>query len=76
MLENINIQAKKWETYFSNKFRKINPKLSELKNELSQIIEDEQNDKILLRQNREHIKTLEVEIKTLYMEIGYHWCRC
>lgn len=70
LLENINIQAKKWETYFSNKFRKINPKLSELKNELSQIIEDEQNDKILLRQNREHIKTLEVEIKTLYMEIG------
>lgn len=70
LLENINIQAKKWETYFSNKFRKINPKLSELKNELSQIIEDEQNDKILLRQNKEHIKTLEVEIKTLYMEIG------
>lgn len=70
LLENINIQAKKWETYFSNKFRKINPKLSELKNEFSQIIEDEQNDKILLRQNREHIKTLEVEIKTLYMEIG------
>lgn len=70
LLENINIQAKKWETYFSNKFRKINPKLSELKNELSQIIEDEQNDKILLRQNREHIKTLEIEIKTLYMEIG------
>ena len=70
LLENINIQAKKCETYFSNKFRKINPKLSELKNELSQIIEDEQNDKILLRQNREHIKTLEVEIKTLYMEIG------
>lgn len=70
LLENINIQAKKWETYFSNKFRKINPKLTELKNELSQIIEDEQNDKILLRQNREHIKTLEVEIKTLYMEIG------
>lgn len=70
LLENINIQAKKWETYFSNKFRKINPKLSELKNELSQIIEDEQNDKILLRQNREHIKTLEVEIKILYMEIG------
>lgn len=70
LLENINIQAKKWETYFSNKFRKINPKLSELKNELSQIIEDEQNDKILLRQNREHIKTLEVEIKTLYMELG------
>lgn len=70
LLENINIQAKKWETYFSNKFRKINPKLSELKNELSKIIEDEQNDKILLRQNREHIKTLEVEIKTLYMEIG------
>lgn len=70
LLENINIQAKKWETYFSNKFIKINPKLSELKNELSQIIEDEQNDKILLRQNREHIKTLEVEIKTLYMEIG------
>ena len=70
LLENINIQAKKWETYFSNKFRKINPRLSELKEERSQIIEDEQNDKISLRQNKEHIKTLNVEIKTLYAEIG------
>ena len=70
LLENINIQAKKWETYFNNKFKKINPKLSELKEERSKIIEDKQNDEILLRQNKEHIKTLEVEIKTLYAEIG------
>ena len=70
LLENINIQAKKWETYFSNKFKKINPRLSELKEERSRIIEDKQNDKILLRQNKEHIKTLGVEIKTLYAEIG------
>ena len=70
LLENINIQAKKWETNFSNKFKKINPRLSELKEERSKIIEDKQNDKILLRQNKEHIKTLEVEIKTLYAEIG------
>lgn len=70
LLENINIQAKKWETYFGNKFKKINPRLSELKNERSQIIEDKQNDEIQLRQNKEHIETLEVEIKTLYAEIG------
>ncbi len=70
LLENINIQAKKWENYFNTKFRKINPRLSELKEERSKIIEEEQNDKILLRQNKEHIKTLEVEIKTLYARIG------
>ena len=70
LLENINIQAKKWENYFSNKFRKINPKLTEYKNERSQIIEYEQKDKISLRQNKERIKTLEVEINTLYAEIG------
>ena len=70
LLENINNQAKKWETYFSNKFKKINPRLSELKEEKSRIIEDKQNDEILLRQNKEHIKTLKVEIKTLYAEIG------
>ena len=70
LLENINIQAKKWENYFNTKFKKINPRLSELKEERSKILEDEQNDKILLRQNKEHIKTLEVEIKTLYAKIG------
>ncbi|WP_296893055.1 AAA family ATPase [uncultured Methanobrevibacter sp.] len=70
LLENINIQAKKWENYFNAKFRKINPRLSELKNEKSQIIEDQQNDKIQLRQNKERIETLEVEIKTLYEKIG------
>ena len=70
LLENINIQAKKWETYFTNKFKKINPRLTELKEERSQIIEDKQNDEIQLRQNKERIKTLEVEIKTLYAEIG------
>ena len=70
LLENINIQAKKWENYFNTKFRKINPRLSELKNEKSQIIEDQQNDKIQLRQNKERIETLEVEIKTLYEKIG------
>ena len=70
LLENINIQAKKWETYFTNKFKQINPRLSELKEERSKIIEDKQNDEIQLRQNKEHIKTLEVEIKTLYAEIG------
>jgi len=70
LLENINIQAKKWETYFNNKFKQINPRLSELKNERSQVIEDQQNDKIQIRQNKEHIETLEVEIKTLYAEIG------
>ena len=70
LLENINIQAKKWERYFSNKFKKIDPRLSELKEERSKIIENEQNDKILLRQNKEHINTLEVEIKTIYAEIG------
>ncbi len=70
LLENINIQAKKWENYFNNKFKQINPRLSELKNERSQVIEDQQNDKIQIRQNEERIGTLEVEIKTLYAEIG------
>lgn len=70
LLENINIQAKKWENYFNTKFKKINPRLSELKEEKSKILEDEQNDKILLRQNKERIKTLEIEIKTLYAKIG------
>lgn len=70
LLENINIQAKKWENYFNTKFKKINPRLSELKEEKSKILEDQQNDKILLRQNKERIKTLEVEIKTLYAKIG------
>ena len=70
LLKNINIQAKKWEDYFHNKFKKINPRLSELKNERSQVIEDQQNDKIQIRQNKEHIETLEVEIKSLYAEIG------
>lgn len=70
LLENINFQAKKWENYFNTKFKKINPKLSELKEERSKILEDEQNDKIQLRQNKERIKTLEVEIKTLYAKIG------
>lgn len=69
LLENINIQAKKWENYFRNKFRKINPRLAELKEELSRIKEDEQNDRIKIRQNEENIKTLEVEIKTLSSEI-------
>ena len=44
--------------------------MSELKEERSKILEDEQNDKIQLRKNTEHIKTLEVEIKTLYAKIG------
>lgn len=70
LLENINIQAKKWENYFNTKFKKINPRLSELKEEKSKILEDQQNDKILLRQNKARIKTLEVEIKTLYAKIG------
>ena len=70
LLENINIQAKKWENYFNTKFKKINPRLSELKEEKSKILEDQQNDKIQLRQNKERIKTLEVEIKTLYAKIG------
>ncbi|WP_406537203.1 AAA family ATPase [Methanobrevibacter sp.] len=70
LLKNINIQAKKWETYFNNKFKQINPRLSELKNERSQVIEDQQADKIQIRQNEERIATLEVEIKTLYAEIG------
>ena len=70
LLENINIQAKKWENYFNTKFKKINPRLSELKEEKSKILEDQQNDKILLRQNKERIKTLEIEIKTLYAKIG------
>ena len=70
LLKNISIQAKKWETYYNNKFKKINPKLSELTNERSQIIEDQQNDKIQIRQNEEHIETLEVEIETLYGKIG------
>ena len=70
LLKNITIQAKKWENYFNNKFKQINPRLSELKEERSKIIEDQQNDGITLRQNKEHIKTLEVEIKTLYAEIG------
>lgn len=70
LLENISAQGKYWERYFSNKFKRINPRLSELKEERSQIIEDKQNDEILLRKNRESIKTLEVEIKTLYAEIG------
>lgn len=70
LLENITIQAKKWENYFSNKFKKINPHLNDLKTERSQILEDKQNDEIKLRQNREHIETLEVEIKTLYAKIG------
>lgn len=70
LLENINIQAKKWENYFNTKFKKINPRLSELKDERSKILEDQQNDKIQLRQNKERIKTLEVEIKTLYAKIG------
>ena len=43
LLENINIQAKKWENYFNTKFRKINPRLSELKNEKSQIIDKIKN---------------------------------
>lgn len=70
LLENINIQAKKWEKYFTNKFKTINPRIGELKAELSKVIENEQNDKILLEKNENHIKTLEVEIKSLYMEIG------
>ena len=70
LLENINIQAKKWENYFNTKFKKINPRLSELKDERSKILEDQQNDKIQLRQNKERIKTLEIEIKTLYAKIG------
>ena len=70
LLENINIQAKRWEKYFTTKFKKIDPRLSELKEERSRILEDQQNDKIQLRQNSEHIKTLEVEIKTLYAKIG------
>ncbi|WP_405290624.1 AAA family ATPase [Methanobrevibacter sp.] len=70
LLENINIQAKKWENYFNGKFKKINPRLSQLKDERSRIIEDKQNDNIQLRKNKERIKTLEVEIKTLYAKIG------
>lgn len=70
LLKNINTQAKKWETYYRNKFKAINPRLAMLKDEKSKILEDEQNDKIQLRQNKESIKTLEVEIKALYMKIG------
>lgn len=70
LLENINNQAKKWENYFRYKFNQINPILGELKATKSEIIEDKQNDEIKLRQNTEHIKTLEVEIETLFSEIG------
>ena len=70
LLENISNQAKRWENYFANKLRKFNPRLTEFKNEKSKIIEDQQNDKITLRQNTEAIKTLEVEIKSLYAQIG------
>ena len=70
LLENINIQAKKWETYFQNKSKKINPKLSQSKREKSDIIEEQQNAKINLRQNEESIKTLNVEIDSLYTQIG------
>ena len=70
LLKNINTQAKKWETYYRNKFKAINPRLAMLKDEKSKILEDEQNDKIQLRQNKESIDTLEVEIKALYMKIG------
>lgn len=70
LLENINIQAKRWENYFANKLRKFHPRLTKLKNEKSKIIESQQNEKILLRQNKERIKTLDIEIKTLYAQIG------
>ncbi len=70
LLKNISIQAKKWEDYYNNKFKKINPRLSKLKDERSQVIEDQQNDKIQLRKNKESIQTLEVEIETLYGRLG------
>lgn len=70
LLENINIQAKRWETYFTNKYRKFNPRLTQFKNEKSEVIENQQNDEITLRQNKERIKTLEIEIKSLYAQIG------
>ena len=70
LLENVSNQAKKWENYYRNQLRKYNPELTKLKNEKSQIIEDQQNDKIQLRKNEESISTLEVEIKALYTKIG------
>ena len=70
LLENVSNQAKKWENYYKNQLRKYNPELTKLKNEKSQIIEDQQNDKIQLRKNEERISTLEVEIKALYTKIG------
>ena len=70
LLENVSNQAKKWENYYRNQLRKYNPELTKLKNEKSQIIEDQQNDKIQLRKNEERISTLEVEIKALYTKIG------
>lgn len=70
LLENISNQAKRWENYYRTKLRKFSPKVTKLKNEKSQIIEDQQNDEIQLRQNKERIKTLGVEIKSLYAQIG------
>ena len=70
LLENISNQAKRWEEYFKRKFKKINPQLANLKEERSKIIEDQQNDEIQLRKNKESINTLKVEINTLNVEIG------
>lgn len=74
LLENVSNQAKKWENYYRNQLRKYNPELTKLKNEKSQIIEDQQNDKIQLRKNEESISTLEVEIKALYTKILFIRC--
>ena len=70
LLENITNQARRWEKYYYTKSKKINPKLSSYYNEKSKILEDEQNSKIKIRENKEHIDTLQVEVGTLYTDLG------
>lgn len=70
LLENISNQAKRWENYYRNKLRKFSPKVTKLKKEKSDIIETRQNEEIQLRQNKQRIKTLGIEIKELYAKIG------
>lgn len=70
LLDGISNEARKRETTFSNKLKKINPELEKLKSSRSETVESQKNDEITLSNNEEQIKSYEHQIEVWQNEIG------
>lgn len=65
LVDNIFDQCKRWETYYSGQFRKINPELDDLKSIKSESEERLMSEKIELRENKEYIDKYKRDIEQL-----------